>query len=95
MSAACPVFGFDFSFRERAERSDVESDAVWHEFIAVVESRGLAAGGGLRDGWWRHTITGEGAQAIDADRDALLAWAEGHPSIVTASAGPLVDINAR
>jgi uncharacterized protein YggL (DUF469 family) len=91
MSAACPEFGFDLAVRLAPGLPAGERDALRRAFLRAVEAHGLAAAGG-GDAVWRYTITRDGGQAVDADRDALRAWAGGRPGVVDVSAGPLVDV---
>jgi uncharacterized protein YggL (DUF469 family) len=91
MSAPCPIFGFELTFRLRSESSENDRIALWDAFVEQVEARGLCAAGG-GDIVWRHVIERDGGQAIDADRQALLAWAESQEQIVDAQAGPLIDL---
>jgi hypothetical protein len=67
--------------------------ALWDAFVEKVEAHGLCAagGGGVV---WHHVIEREGGQAIDADREILLAWARSQEQIVEAQAGPLIDLTA-
>lgn len=91
MSAACPEFGFDVTFRLAAGLPEAERDRLWTAFVRAVEARGLSAGGG-GDVVWTHTVVRDGGQAVDADREALRAWAEAQPGIVEVRVGPLVDL---
>ena len=91
MSAACPVYGFEFSFRAV---DDSASYALWTAFIEAIEAHGLSAGGGGEGIHWRHVITRDGAQATDQDREWLLEWANRRADVVDAVAGPLIDLDA-
>jgi uncharacterized protein YggL (DUF469 family) len=92
VSAPCPSYGFAITVRLAPGLDDGASGALWDAFIAAVEARGLSAGGG-GDQLWHHVISRDGGQAIDADREALRAWAEARPDIVEVSVGPLVDLD--
>ena len=94
MSSACPEYGFEFSFRTTAEAPDDIPDALWNEFIEVIERHGLSAGGGGTGGRWHHVITRDGSQATDQDRETLLEWASQRADVADAVAGPLIDVNA-
>jgi hypothetical protein len=91
MSAACPELGFEITLELAADVADARRRALRAAFLALVESRGLAAAGN-GDTTLHYWITRDGGQAIDADRDALDAWAAGRPEIARATAGPLVDL---
>jgi hypothetical protein len=94
VSSVCPEYGFAFSFRVPAGTGSDDARTLWSEFIRVVESRGLSAGGGVHGDVWHHVISREGSPATDDDRHALLAWARGRADVVDAVAGPVIDINA-
>ena len=55
----------------------------------LLAARGLEAeparGGAL-------VVTREGGQAIDADREAVLAWAGARDDVAAYEAGPIVDL---
>ncbi len=94
MSAPCPEYGFTFACRLAPGLDAAAAHALRDAFAQALESRGLAAAGGpTPDAGWHHVISRDGGQAIDADRDALEAWAAARPEIVAATAGPLLDLN--
>ena len=93
MSAACPEYGFEFTFRVKGNGSD-DGRALWLAFIHFVEGRGLSAGGGVHGDAWRHVVSREGSPATEDDRHALLAWAESREDVADAVAGPVIDLNA-
>jgi uncharacterized protein YggL (DUF469 family) len=93
MSSACPQYGFEFSFRAAVEPPDDARDALWTDFIEMLESHGLSAGGGASGTRWRHVVTRDGAQATDQDRQTLLEWARKRDDVLDAVAGPLIDLN--
>jgi len=92
MSAACPEYGFELTFHLVPRLAEDARSALWDAFIDAVEARGLSAGGG-GDQVWRLVITRDGGQAIDADREALGAWAAARPEIAAVGVGPLVDLS--
>jgi uncharacterized protein YggL (DUF469 family) len=94
MSSACPEYGFEFSFRATVAAPDDWTDALWTDFIAMIESHGLFAGGGATGLQWHHVISRDGAQATDQDRQLLLEWARGRADVTDAVAGPLIDLKA-
>jgi uncharacterized protein YggL (DUF469 family) len=67
--------------------------ALRDDFLAgPVEGRGLVAeGSGDRE--WRQTISREGGQATEADREAVAAWAAARGEIAVYEIGPLVDLS--
>ena len=92
MSAACPEFGFELTFDLVPRLGEDARSALRDAFIDALEARGLSADGGGEQ-VWRHVITRDGAQAIDADREALRAWAATRPEIAAVTVGPLVDLS--
>ena len=90
MSAPCPTYGFAIALRPAPGLDDRASRALRDAFVAAVEARGLSTGGGGQG--WHHVISRDGGQAIDADREALRAWAASRPELVEVSVGPLVDL---
>ena len=90
MSAPCPEYGFTFACRLASPLDADAARALRDAFARVLESRGLAADGG--DGRWHHVISRDGGQAIDADREALRAWATSRPEFVAVDVGPLQDL---
>ena len=70
MSAVCPLFGFIIHLRDIDAREAASLlDALRRE---LLEERGLL----LLDAETANTyiVTGDGFQATDADREAVLAW---------------------
>jgi uncharacterized protein YggL (DUF469 family) len=93
VSAPCPVFGFNVVFQLAPELSEAAMRALWDDFMReVVEGRGLVCEGDGAAGRWAHVVHGEAAQATDADRDVVVAWAAARPEIVRSAVGPLVDV---
>ena len=91
MSAPCPTYGFVITLRVAPGLDAAASNTLRDAFVAAVEARGLSAGGGGRLG--HHVVSRDGGQAIDADREALRAWAESRPDVVEVTVGPLVDLD--
>jgi uncharacterized protein YggL (DUF469 family) len=92
MSAACPEYGFEVTFHLTPAVTAPARDALWRAFIDALEARGLSAGGG-GDRVWRHVVSRDGGQAVDADREAIRAWAVARAEIATVDVGPLADLN--
>lgn len=91
MSAPCPEFGFGLRVRLAADLSDAARDALRASMLAAVTARGLvASGGGDRE--WYYAISRDGGQAVDADREAMSAWASRRGEVAEATVGPLVDL---
>jgi len=75
MSAACPLFGLVLRLQPKADR-DVATllAALQRELLAprgLLLTKGESAGD--------YIITGDGLQASDADRHAIVAWLDRRP----------------
>ena len=102
MSAPCPEFGFVLraTFDEAEPMSNV--DAFTGELIELVESNGLTTHGAVdethretegRDGVAvTFSITRDGAQATDADRQLVAEWANRWAANARVSVSDLVDL---
>ena len=91
MSAACPRLGFTLRLRLAP---DADGVAVRDALGAALGARGLETEPAARDPWTL-VVTREGGQAIDADREALTAWAASRDDVVACEAGPIVDLSDR
>ena len=88
MSAACPLFGFVLHLRRTDARDRARLlDALRRELLA---GRGLL----LMDGEIANTyvVTGDGLQATDADREAVIAWLAAQPHAGDYTVGALDDV---
>ena len=47
------------------------------------------------DAVFDYTITGDGTQATESDRERVVAWLDERPEIATHRAGPLTDVGER
>lgn len=92
MSAPCPVFGFVVRVRLAPGLSEAAGGTLLDDFVRAAESRGLSAGGGAGATGWELTIASVAGQAVETDRAALAAWADGRPEVVDLTVGPLVDL---
>ena len=87
MAAACPLFGFVIQLRS----VDVGAHTrVLAELRAELLERGLL----LTDGEAANTyiVTGDGFQATDADREAVIAWFAAQSLVGGYSIGALDDV---
>ncbi|HEY2378662.1 MAG TPA: 50S ribosome-binding protein YggL [Gemmatimonadaceae bacterium] len=85
MSPACPVFGFLIRVRLRA---GTDADDFSRRLSEFLFSRALVVTGSLS----ALVVAGEGMQATDADRDAVLEWLVQRPDVAHADVGPLSDV---
>lgn len=87
MSAPCPVFGFTLQFRLASGANDlVLVDALTRD---VIEPRSLSLLGRTAPGYM---VRGDGLQATDADRQAVIAWLEERRDLASFTVGPIVDL---
>jgi uncharacterized protein YggL (DUF469 family) len=92
MSGSCPRLAFDVTFHLDASMAAEASSELWMSFVALLDARGLARGGGTEGGgMWRYIIWREGSQAEHADREAVREWAENRPEISEVKVGDLID----
>ena len=90
MSAACPRLGFTLRLRPAP---GADAAAVHDALGTLLAARGLEAEPAPRDPWTL-VVTREGSQAIDADREAVAAWAVARDDVAACDAGPIVDLSA-
>ena len=88
MSAACPLFGFVLQLRT----NDV--GGIAQLLSALREELLLRRGLQLLDGESANTyiVTGDGFQATDADREAVIAWLAAQPLGRACTVGALDDV---
>ena len=104
MSAPCPEFGFVLraTFDATEGESTAIVDAFTAELIELLESNGMTARGSV-DEIPREAaggdgvavtinITRDGAQATDADRQLVAAWANQWPTDARITVSGLVDL---
>jgi len=94
VSAPCPTLGFRLAFTVADRLDTSRREAVrraFHETLAAYGLVGEADGGAA----FAYTITGDGTQATDADRERVLAWLDERPEIASRRAGPLTDVGER
>lgn len=80
------AFAVRFQLRDGASTQD--NDAFWADFIALVESRGLAFGGGDSGGF---VTTAARGSTSDEDRQALQEWLSRRSGVGAVEVGPLED----
>jgi uncharacterized protein YggL (DUF469 family) len=79
--------GFAVGFRLSSNLSPKSKDEFWSAFMRLIESRGLAFGGG-EEGYV--TKFGRGS-ATEEERDAVRVWLEARPGVEQIVLGPLED----
>jgi hypothetical protein len=88
MSAACPVFGVVVRVHPAP---DVDLDRILIALRdAVLAPRALLASPG--EGTGEHVITGDGFQATDADRQAIVDWLGRHQGIARYTVSAVGDV---
>lgn len=93
MSGACPELGFDVRIHPHEGVTEEGVRALVRALVAgPVEARGLVAEvAGTVDRLV--TITRDGGQATEADREAIADWAASRREIAQCEVGPLVDLS--
>lgn len=94
MSAPCPTLGFRLAFTIAPDVDASRRAEVRREFLAALAMFGLV-GEETRDMALGYTITGDGTQATESDRERVVAWLEEQPEIASHRAGPLTDVSER
>jgi len=94
VSAPCPTLGFRLAFTFAAHVDVSRRDAVHRAFLETLAAYGLN-GDAAEGAALAYTITGDGTQATESDRERLVAWLERQPEIASHRAGPLTDVGER
>ena len=88
MSAACPLFGF--VLRVTTKDANARKHLLAALCAELLAQRGLLlAEGELTN---VYVITGDGFQATDSDREAVIAWLAAHAAVGTYTVGTLDDV---
>ena len=87
MSAACPIFGFVLQLPTDNVGAAHSLDALRAE---VLERRGLLLADGEAAN--AYIVVGDGFQATDADREAVIAWLNAQPHAAGYTVGALDDV---
>ena len=89
MSAACPVFGLIVRLEPA---TGIGLDALLRALrIELLQSRGLVATP-LGASGEEIAITGDGFQATDADREAIVGWLKAQPLVARYQVSQLGDV---
>jgi hypothetical protein len=90
MSAPCPTFGFVVRAAPRSG-SDADKKMLNDDLVAYLETHGLCASHGRRA--LEYSISREGSQATNADRELVLAWADKWMPVADIDVSDLVDLS--
>ena len=90
MTTPCPALGFQVVM-ELADA--VAAESLRHEWLALLEGRGLACAGHLATGRRELTVTSEAAQATESDRAAVRAWLESRAELRAWRVGEIEDFS--
>ncbi len=94
MSAPCPTLGFHLTITFAADTSADRRAAVQAAFEQMIAANGLLCDA-RGDSAVACTVTGDGTQATDFDRDQVTAWLRAQPEIAGCTIGALTDIGER
>jgi uncharacterized protein YggL (DUF469 family) len=94
MSAPCPTLGFHLTITFAADASADRRAALRAAFGAMIASSGLLCETS-GDRSVACTVTGDGTQATESDREHLAAWLRAQPGIGDLKIGPLTDVADR
>lgn len=89
MSAACPLFGLVLRVHCNGTSLERLLAALRDELLAA---RGLVVTGGHAGD--EYIVTGDGFQATDADREAIVAWLGGRRDVASYSISALGDVGS-
>jgi len=92
MSTPCPEYGFRVTLALDPAIVTSARDALCAAFAAMLQARGLAADGRSNGDVWYQVVSRDGAAAVDADREAVRAWAAARPEITGVTIAPLADL---
>jgi hypothetical protein len=92
MTAPCPILGFHLELELGPSVPNSDSETLFSALMTLLSRRGLEADGVRRGRIWSYRIRGEGTQATDADRTAILEWASTHTGIVAQRASRIYDL---
>jgi hypothetical protein len=88
VSAACPLFGFVVQLRSDDVRAHARLMAALR--TELLDGRGLLLADGEAAN--QYIVTGDGFQATDADRQAVIAWLAAQGPAVHYIVGELDDV---
>ncbi|HVX41222.1 MAG TPA: 50S ribosome-binding protein YggL [Gemmatimonadaceae bacterium] len=94
MSGACPRYGFEVYLTPRAGIARDAFATLRANLLAdVIEPNELTHTGGGEPAA-RYTLSRQGMQATEADRELVRRWADAHAAELSVEIGPLVDLDA-
>lgn len=92
MTAPCPEFGFPVELEIAATAMEPQLAALRRRLYALLERRGLTAGGVHEGHRWLLVVRAEAGQATDTDRAEVERWAMAQPEIADIRLGDLTDL---
>jgi len=92
MSAPCPILGFTVLADLRASVEEAQGEEMVRALMELLATHGLVAiGGGRRQ--LLFTVSREGSQATEAERQLVQRWAAEWSSVAAITVSDLVDLS--
>jgi len=92
VSAPCPILGFTVLADLRASVEEAQGEQMVRALMELLATHGLvASGGGRRQ--LLFTVSREGSQATEAERQLVQRWAEEWSSVAAITVSDLVDLS--
>jgi len=92
MSAPCPILGFTVLADLRASVEEAQGEEMVRALMDLLATHGLvASGGGRRQ--LLFTVSREGSQATEAERQLVQRWAAEWSSVAAITVSDLVDLS--
>ena len=92
MSAPCPILGFTVRADLRASVEEAQGEEMVRALMDLLATHGLvASGGGRRQ--LLFTVSREGSQATEAERQLVQRWAAEWSSVAAITVSDLVDLS--
>jgi len=92
VSAPCPILGFTVLADLRASVEEAQGEQMVRALMELLATHGLvASGGGRRQ--LLFTVSREGSQATEAERQLVQRWAAEWSSVAAITVSDLVDLS--
>jgi len=92
VSAPCPILGFTVLADLRASVEEAQGEEMVRALMDLLATHGLvASGGGRRQ--LLFTVSREGSQATEAERQLVQRWAAEWSSVAAITVSDLVDLS--